>query len=96
MELDLAVSIMHGRQEAKIITKNLVPGESAVAKSAREQDFPIYLLDRGLEVCLENGPEGGQISWHFATQLMFLDLQRLWLRVCSNLKHSHFAMIWQL
>lgn len=58
MELDLAVSLnAHGQQEAKIITKNLVPGESAVAKSAREQDFPIFLLDRGLGVCLEKGQE---------------------------------------
>lgn len=56
MELDLVISLnMHGRQEAKIITRNLVPGESAVAKLAREQDFPIFLLDRGLQVCLEKG-----------------------------------------
>ena len=61
MELDLVISFnMHGRQEAKIITRNLVPGESAVAKLAREQDFPIFLLDRGLQVCLEEGQEFGQ------------------------------------
>ena len=93
MELDLVISLnMHGRQEAKIITRNLVPGESAVAKLAREQDFPIFLLDRGLQVCLEKGQEFGQFrgdgfvcfcwnSWYFAMQLMVLDLQILWLRV---------------
>lgn len=56
MELDIGASTKKdGRQEANIITKNLVPGESAVAKSAREQDFPIFLLNRGLEVRLERG-----------------------------------------
>ena len=89
MELDLVISLNnHGRREAKIITKNLVPGESAVAKLAREQDFPIFLLDRGLQVCLEKGQEFGQfwrdgfvclcwISRYFAVQLLFLDLQIL-------------------
>lgn len=56
MELDIAATIQGEQQEeARILSKNVIPGESAVAKSAREQDFPIFLLDRGLQVCLEKG-----------------------------------------
>ena len=40
MELDLAVSLMHGRQEAKIITKNLVPGESARGEICQGTGLP--------------------------------------------------------
>ena len=59
MELDIAASInIDGKGlDAKILTKFMVPGESAVAKSAREQDFPIFLLDQGLGVCLEKGAQ---------------------------------------
>lgn len=63
MELDIAASInIDGKGlDAKILTKFMVPGESAVAKSAREQDFPIFLLDQGLGVCLEKGAQRSKI-----------------------------------
>ncbi|CAK9014902.1 unnamed protein product [Durusdinium trenchii] len=53
MELDIAAAI--GTEKTRILTTNLVPGESSVAKTKREQDFPIDLLGRGLELCLEEG-----------------------------------------
>ena len=55
MELDIAATVGDQHQEARILSKNVIPGESAVAKSVREQDFPIFLLDRGLNACLEEG-----------------------------------------
>lgn len=71
MELDIAASIRkNGREEVEIITRNLVPGESVVAKSAREQDFPIFLLDRGMEVCLERGGKAlGKSTFPCSVQL---------------------------
>jgi len=41
--------------EVRLLSKNLIPGESAVAKSVREQNFPLVMLDQGLEVLLEDG-----------------------------------------
>ncbi|CAE7378562.1 Scn8a, partial [Symbiodinium sp. CCMP2456] len=58
MGLDIVTTIpaRHGREaETRMLSKDLVPGESAVAKSVREQNFPINLLAHGLEVMLENG-----------------------------------------
>ena len=40
---------------AQMLSKSPLPGESAVAKSVREQSFPLSLLLQGLQVCLENG-----------------------------------------
>eukprot|EP00913_Durusdinium_trenchii_P018766 g17634.t1 len=50
-----SLSITTTAMEPLILTTNLVPGESSVAKTKREQDFPIDLLGRGLELCLEEG-----------------------------------------
>jgi len=58
MGLDIVTTIPaeNGREaETRMLSKDLVPGESAVAKSVREQNFPINLLAHGLEVMLENG-----------------------------------------
>ena len=38
-----------------MLSKSPLPGESAVAKSVREQNFPLSLLLHGLQVCLEDG-----------------------------------------
>ena len=40
---------------AQMLSKSPLPGESAVAKSVREQSFPLSLLLQGLQVCLEKG-----------------------------------------
>ncbi|CAE7691220.1 CACNA1F [Symbiodinium sp. CCMP2592] len=51
MGLDIVTTIppKHGREaETRLLTTDLVPGESAVAKSVREQHFPIDLLAPGM------------------------------------------------
>ena len=40
---------------AQMLSKSPLQGESAVAKSVREQSFPLSLLLKGLQVSLENG-----------------------------------------
>ncbi|CAE7499779.1 Scn8a, partial [Symbiodinium necroappetens] len=58
MGLDIVTTIppRQGKEaETRLLSKDLIPGESAVAKSVREQNFPINLLAQGLEVVLENG-----------------------------------------
>ncbi|CAE7691253.1 Scn8a [Symbiodinium sp. CCMP2592] len=55
MGLDIVTTIppRHGKEaETRMLSKDL---ESAVAKSVREQNFPINILAHGLEVMLENG-----------------------------------------
>jgi len=57
-ELDIVTMAAVGRRHqatAQMLSKNMLAGESAVAKSVREQNFPLSLLQHGLQVCLEDG-----------------------------------------
>ena len=57
-ELDIVTMSTSSRRHqasAQMLSKNLLAGESAVAKSVREQSFPLSLLQHGLQVCLEDG-----------------------------------------
>ena len=60
-ELDIvtiAASHKQKQASAQMLSKNMLAGESAVAKSVREQSFPLSLLQHGLQVCLEAGERG--------------------------------------
>ena len=57
-ELDIVTMAAASRRQqasAQMLSKNVLAGESAVAKSRREQSFPLSLLQHGLQVCLEDG-----------------------------------------
>eukprot|EP00913_Durusdinium_trenchii_P029044 g27232.t1 len=55
--LDIVTMVQSKKQSpgAQMLSKSPLPGESAVAKSVREQNFPLSLLLHGLQVCLEDG-----------------------------------------
>lgn len=55
--LDIVTMVaVKGKQPgAQMLSKSPLQGESAVAKSIREQNFPLSLLLKGLQVCLEDG-----------------------------------------
>ena len=53
--MTMATASRRHQATAQMLSKNLLAGESAVAKSVREQNFPLSLLQHGLQVCLEDG-----------------------------------------
>ncbi|CAK9117404.1 unnamed protein product [Durusdinium trenchii] len=78
--------------QALMLSKNLLPQESAVAKSVREQNFPISFLLRGLSVRLEDGEatvEADKMKILSAMAGGNLNSSRGQMLLEKNLKHAN-------